>query len=77
VIDIPAGRSNIDRQTRSGGRLALRWQAAPQWRLDLTGAYQAGRIADAANATVGAGLDQTMAQARIPSPTGSGWAARR
>jgi outer membrane receptor protein involved in Fe transport len=67
VIDNPGlGRSNIDRQTRSGGRLALRWQAAPQWRLDLTGAYQAGRIADAANATVGAGLDQTMAQARIP-----------
>ncbi|WP_206244170.1 TonB-dependent receptor domain-containing protein [Novosphingobium terrae] len=67
VIDNPGlGRSNIDRQTRSGGRLALRWQAAPQWRLDLTGAYQAGRIADAANATVGAGLDQSLAQARIP-----------
>ncbi|MDE1916994.1 MAG: TonB-dependent receptor [Sphingomonadales bacterium] len=67
VIDNPGlGRANIDRQTRSGGRLALRWQAAPQWRLDLTGAYQAGRIGDAANATAGAGLDQTQARARIP-----------
>lgn len=67
VVDNPAtGERDIDGQTRKGGRLALRWQAAARWRVDLSGAYQQGRVDDAANAAVGAGIDQTRAQARVP-----------
>lgn len=67
VIDNPGLHlSNVDGQRREGGRLALRWQAAAHWRVDLAGAYQQGHIGDSANAAVGAGVDQATSQARAP-----------
>jgi outer membrane receptor protein involved in Fe transport len=67
VIDNPGlGLTDADCQIREGARMALRWQAAAHWRVDLTGAWQHEHIDNGADATVGAGLDQSTARARTP-----------
>lgn len=60
------GIRNADRAVRSGGRAALRWQVSGGWRLDLTGLYQAGRIADNMAQTSGSAPGHTDAAARMP-----------
>ncbi|MBB3358154.1 MULTISPECIES: TonB-dependent receptor [unclassified Novosphingobium] len=67
VIDMPRlGRRNSDDQLREGGRLALRWQIAPDWRADLAGVWQRSRIGNS-HSTIGGGApDQTAAQVIVP-----------
>lgn len=60
------GIDNVDRQTRTGGRLALRWQIAGGWRLDLGGVYQRARIDDNGNGIAGLARDRSDAAARSP-----------
>jgi outer membrane receptor protein involved in Fe transport len=67
VLDnVALGLSNIDRETRTGGRIALRWQIDTHWRLDLSGVIQHGRIDDTMDAEIATGIDRTAAPARTP-----------
>lgn len=67
VLDnVSLGLSNIDKETRTGGRIALRWQLDPDWRLDLSGIVQHGRIDDTMDAEIALGSDRTAARARSP-----------
>ncbi|WP_343528017.1 TonB-dependent receptor [Sphingomonas sp.] len=58
--------TDVDRSIRSGGRLALQWRPAKDWRLDLIGTYQAGRTIDNGAQTSGSGIGQTAARVRAP-----------
>ncbi|ARR52200.1 TonB-dependent receptor [Rhizorhabdus wittichii DC-6] len=40
IDDAGRGERNVNRTARYGGRLALRWQATPDWMVDLGGAIQ-------------------------------------
>ncbi|MFC3671359.1 TonB-dependent receptor domain-containing protein [Novosphingobium pokkalii] len=67
VVDFPRlGRSNTDDQVREGGRLALRWQLAPDWRADLTGVWQRSRIGNTHSTTAGALPNQSQGQVIVP-----------
>ena len=66
IDNIALGLSDVDRSVRSGGRVALRWRVAKEWRIDLTGTYQEGRSADNFAQTAGSAIGQTAARVRAP-----------
>lgn len=53
--DVNLSKANVDRTRRSGGRLALAFQASPEWRMDLTATAQKLRTRDAQYVTRTAG----------------------
>nr|WP_168557506.1 TonB-dependent receptor [Novosphingobium sp. SG720] len=67
VVDFPRlGLVNTDDQLREGGRLALRWQIAPDWRADLAGVWQRSRIGNTHSTTAGAVPNQSQGQVIVP-----------
>lgn len=65
-IDDVGSRSNANSTRTNGGRLALRWQIAPDWTLDLSGILQDVNTADSQYVT--ASDDTVKRDARIPEP---------